>query len=97
MLTCQPSFDHGPTRLVRRRVTGVSDSQNAEFRVYVVDLVKKRSVRIEADEVQEDDDSGAIVFLKDGKEQGRYLQGQHHGYRDVTDEEIPFDPPFVLS
>ena len=75
----------------------MSDSEKAGFRVYAVDIVNKRSVRIEADEVQVEDDSGDIVFLKDGKEHGRYLQGQYHGYRDVTGQELPFDPPFVLS
>lgn len=74
----------------------MSDLQNAEVRVYVLDLVGKPQIRIEADQVRKNE-AGDVLFLRNGIERGRYVQGQYHGYRDATDEELPFDPPFVVS
>ena len=74
----------------------MSDSRKRRVQVYLVDLVGKRPVRIEAEEVKTTE-SGDLVFLLDGIERGRYLKDQYQGYRNVTDEGPPFDPPFVVS
>ena len=89
MLPYRSTCDTGDSR-------NMSDSQGAEVRVYVIDLIGKPQIMIEADEVRKDD-TGDVIFLRNGIERGRYVQGQFHGYRDVTDDEVPFDPPFVLS
>ena len=74
----------------------MSDSSDGKVRVYVVDIVSKGSVRIEADRVQTNA-AGDLVFSRDGVECARYVSGQYLSYRDVTDEGPPFDPPFVVS
>lgn len=74
----------------------MSDSSDANVRVYVVDIASKGSVRIEANQVRTDG-AGDLVFSRDGVECARYVRDQYRSYRDVTDEGPPFDPPFVVS
>ena len=62
--------------------------------VYVVDLIGTGTPRIETDGIYVTEQE--MIFKLKGKESARYKRTQVRRYRDVTDQGIPFDQPFLF-